>query len=217
MRTRRDVPPPLALNDNILLMPKLHWRYLGFFFDKTLSFKEHVCFYSTKVFSTVHAMRMLGNSNQGLSSSQKRLLYRLCVVLVATYGYQLWFFKGTKCKTLMLLMNQMQQRAALWITGTFRTSPTTAIEAISGLMPIHLHLSKLTQCSSVHTLTLHRTHAVHAFTGLYPERRRHPLLPMSITPRQANQAMGPLIEAAMCQPMPNKPLVLLPDEGAPGQ
>jgi hypothetical protein len=37
-------------------------------------------------------MRMLGNSNQGLSPSQKWLLYRLCVVPVATYRYCLWFF-----------------------------------------------------------------------------------------------------------------------------
>jgi hypothetical protein len=86
-RTRRDIPPPLALNDNILLTLKLYWHYLGLFFNKTLSFKEHVHFYSTKAFSMVLAMRMLGNSNWGLSLSQKQLLYRLCVVPVATYGY----------------------------------------------------------------------------------------------------------------------------------
>jgi hypothetical protein len=145
-RTRKDISPPLDLGNNILLTPKIYWHYLGFFFDKMLSFKEHVHFYSTKVFSTVLAMRMLGNSNRGLSPSQKQLLYRSCVVPVATYRYRLWFFKGAKCKTLMLLMNQMQWRAALWITGTFRTSPTMAVEAISGLMPIYLHLSKLAQC-----------------------------------------------------------------------
>ena len=37
----------------------------------------------------------------------------------------------------------MQQRAALWISGTFWTSPIAGIEAISGLIPIHLHLKKL--------------------------------------------------------------------------
>jgi hypothetical protein len=70
-RTRRDIPPPLALGNNILLMPKLYWYYLGFYFDKTLSFKEHVCFYSTWAFSMVLAMRMLDNSNRGLSPLQK--------------------------------------------------------------------------------------------------------------------------------------------------
>lgn len=30
------------------LKPKVTWRYLGFFFDRKLLFKEHVRFYSTK-------------------------------------------------------------------------------------------------------------------------------------------------------------------------
>ena len=37
----------------------------------------------------------------------------------------------------------MQQRVALWISGAFCTSPTPGIEAISGLVSIHLHLRKL--------------------------------------------------------------------------
>ena len=37
----------------------------------------------------------------------------------------------------------MQQRATLWISDAFWTSPTVGIEAILGLMPIHLQLKKL--------------------------------------------------------------------------
>ena len=37
----------------------------------------------------------------------------------------------------------MQWRAAIWITGTFYTSLSEGIEAIFGLIPIHLHLKKL--------------------------------------------------------------------------
>ena len=37
----------------------------------------------------------------------------------------------------------MQQRVAIWITGAFHTSPSEGIEAISGLISIHLHLKKL--------------------------------------------------------------------------
>jgi hypothetical protein len=58
-----DISPPLALGNDIFLMPKSFWHYLGFFFDMMLSFKEYVHYYSTKAFSTVLAMRMLGNSN----------------------------------------------------------------------------------------------------------------------------------------------------------
>jgi hypothetical protein len=48
------------------LKPKAYWRYLGFYFDHKLSFKEHVRYYSTKALTTVQAMGMLGNSNRGL-------------------------------------------------------------------------------------------------------------------------------------------------------
>jgi len=37
----------------------------------------------------------------------------------------------------------MQWRAAIWITCTFYTSSSEGIEAISGLITIHLHLKKL--------------------------------------------------------------------------
>ena len=37
----------------------------------------------------------------------------------------------------------MQRRAAIWILGAFQTSPSYGIEAITDLMPIHLHFHKL--------------------------------------------------------------------------
>jgi len=37
----------------------------------------------------------------------------------------------------------MQRRAALWISGTFQTSPLASIEAILSLISIYLHLKKL--------------------------------------------------------------------------
>ena len=50
---------------------KQFWRYLGFFFDRKLTFREHVRFYSTKALTTFKAMGALGNSVRGLSPKQK--------------------------------------------------------------------------------------------------------------------------------------------------
>ncbi|KXN85623.1 hypothetical protein AN958_10832 [Leucoagaricus sp. SymC.cos] len=72
-----------------LLCPKTFWRYLGFYFDQQLNFREHVQYYSTKAISIVHAMGMLGNSLRSLSPNQKYLVYRSCVVLIATYSFHL--------------------------------------------------------------------------------------------------------------------------------
>ncbi|CAA7261896.1 unnamed protein product [Cyclocybe aegerita] len=134
------------------LKPKTYWRYLGFYFDRRLTFHEHVRYYATKAFTTVQAMRMLGNSTRGLSPKQRHLLYRSCMVPIATYSYCLWYFDGARNKGAMNQLKRMQQKAALWITGAFRTSPTGGLEALAGLIPIHLMLKKLvTRAAKPHT------------------------------------------------------------------
>ena len=102
--SREGNGPPLVLEgvqgvEDLKIEPKAIWRYLGFFFDTKLMFREHVRFYSTKSLTTVKAMGMLGNSTRGLSPSQKRKLYHTCVLPIATYGYRLWLYKGARnCK-----------------------------------------------------------------------------------------------------------------------
>ena len=66
----------------LTLKPKIYWRYLGFYFDWYLSFKEHVWYYSTKALSMVKVVGMLGNSSRGLLPLQKHFLYCFCVVLI---------------------------------------------------------------------------------------------------------------------------------------
>ncbi len=74
-----------------LLVPKQSMRYLGFFLDPKLTFREHIRFYAAKASSTVSAMRMLGNSNRGFSPVDKRRLYISNVLPVLAYGAQLWW------------------------------------------------------------------------------------------------------------------------------
>jgi len=44
----------------------------------------------------------------------------------------------------MKILWKMQRRAAIWILGAFKTFPVKSIEAIVGIIPIKLHLQKLT-------------------------------------------------------------------------
>jgi len=155
-RAHNDSNPELDLSaiGAPILKPKTYWQYLGFYFDRRLFFKEHVWFYSTKALTTVKAMGILGNSTRGLLPLQKRLLYRACVVSIATYGFRLWYFSGAPTKAQVSLLATMQRKAALWILGAFRTSPTGGIEALAGLIPIHLHLKKLVKRSCLRAATL---------------------------------------------------------------
>jgi hypothetical protein len=48
------------------LHPGTTWQYLGFFFDRALTFQEHTKCYTNKALTTVRAMLALGNSVRGL-------------------------------------------------------------------------------------------------------------------------------------------------------
>ena len=37
-------------------------------------------------------MKILGNSMRGINSVQKCQLYRCCILSIALYGFQLWFY-----------------------------------------------------------------------------------------------------------------------------
>ena len=86
---------------------------------------------------------MLGNLSREINPLQKRRLYKCCALPIALYGFPLWYYNKAPMNYHLSVLWNMQQRAALWISGAFQTSPTTGIEAISSLIPIHLHLKKL--------------------------------------------------------------------------
>jgi len=96
MRARHPPNPSINLTSigGSIINPKPIWRYLGFFFDRKLNFHYHTYFYATKCLSTLSAMKMLGNSSHGILPMQKQLLYRTCILPIALYGFNLWFFKG---------------------------------------------------------------------------------------------------------------------------
>ncbi|CAA7267347.1 unnamed protein product [Cyclocybe aegerita] len=178
------------------LKPKTYWRYLGFYFDRGLTFHEHVRYYATKVFTTVQAMRMLRNSTRGLSPKQRRLLYWSCVVPIATYGYHLWYFDGARNKGAMNQLKRMQRKAALWITGAFRTSPTGSLEALAGLIPVHLMLKKLATCAVYRVATLSDTHPLCSMMGegLLKRAAPHARSAALMTPAMQGQVKSTVME-----------------------
>ena len=94
---------------------------------------------------------------------QKRLLYRTCILPIALYGFNLWFFKGVPIVKNINKLKKMQCKAALWITGAFRTSPSDGIEAIAGLILITLHMRKLNGRHYLRYGSIPSTHAINSF------------------------------------------------------
>jgi hypothetical protein len=143
------------------LHPGTTWRYLGFFFDCVVTFREHVKCYTNKALITVRAMLALGNSVCGLWPKHKQMLYCACILPIAMYGSRLWLYEGAAMKGPLDWLRKMQRCACLWITSTFKTSPMGAAETLVGVPPMQIHVKKLVERSHICTCMLHASHAFH--------------------------------------------------------
>ena len=58
----------------------------------------------------------------------------------------------------MKILDKMQRRAAIWILGAFKSSPSEGIEAIAGIIPIKFHLQKIAKRSQIRPFKLPINH-----------------------------------------------------------
>ena len=108
-------PPPLNLSSigGSVLTPKNSWKYLGFIFNRKLSFHQYIDFYSNKAMSTVKCMKILGNSSCSIIPTQKCLLYRCCILPITLYGFQLWFYNHAPLSYPLKILGKIQRKAAI--------------------------------------------------------------------------------------------------------
>jgi len=139
-------------------------------------------------------MKLLGNSSQGILPIQKQLLYRTCILPIALYGFQLWFFKKAPIYKNIAKLKKMQHRATLWITGAFQTSPLEGIEAIAGLVPIFSHLQKLNGCHYLCYASVPPSHAINSLLDLQHAKDQppHKFSMSSLTPKQQAKLTSPI-------------------------
>jgi len=123
-----------------VLVPKNLWKYLGFIFDRKLSFHQNIDYYSNRAISIVKCMKIHGNSSHGIIPTQKHLLYRCRILPIALYSFQLWFYNRAPLLYPLKILSKMQRRAAIWILGACKMSSLKDIKVIAGLISIRLHL-----------------------------------------------------------------------------
>jgi len=113
-------------------------------------------------------MKILSNSTRDLNPHQKHPLYRSYALPIALYGFQLWFYSKTPLSYPLNSLGKLQRRAVTWILGAFKMSPLYGIEAIAGLISIHLHLQKLSKRSQLRVHTLSDNHIIRSLMDNKP-------------------------------------------------
>ncbi|KEP46994.1 reverse transcriptase, partial [Rhizoctonia solani 123E] len=122
--------------------PRDSVRWLGFYLDRKLDFKDHVRHMRNKANAVLSGLSMLANSVRGLSVKHARLLYKACVLPILTYGSLLWFH-GRRQKSLTESLEKAQNVGIRWLLGAFKSTPIRSMEHLASIPPMHVHLHKL--------------------------------------------------------------------------
>jgi len=94
----------------------------------------------------------------------------------------------------------MQWRAALWIIGAFRTSPSKGIEAIAGLIPITLYLCKLNSRHYLQYASIPPLHAINSLLDSQHAKNQppHRVTTSKLTAKQQVKLKSPIKDANKC-------------------
>ena len=98
---------------------------------------------SKKGHATVTGLKVLGNTIEGISPTNLRLLYKTVVIPVITYGPQLWYDPIKPNKTLIRLLERVQHCALIQVAGAFHNSQEEALQLLTYMPPIETTLHKL--------------------------------------------------------------------------
>ena len=137
-RKRKWVNPVLTLN-GIQLRVTTEVKYLGVILDQKLSWIPHCQYITKRAILALGQCRRIVGSTWGLKPAQMYWLYTTVIRPIVAYASVVWsgVVDSTRAST---LLNKTQRMACLSITSAYRTTPTAALEALTGLKPLPLFL-----------------------------------------------------------------------------
>jgi ribonuclease HI len=152
---RKKTSAPINMAD-IRIEPSEEARYLGVYFDKELRFTTHLQYIAKKGTKFALAMSSAAKSTWGAQFRHIRQLFIAVVAPRTDYAAIIWHRpndKHSQATAQQSKLETVQRLAMKTILGCFRTTPTTAMQIETGLIPPHLRL----QTKVLRTLTRMQT------------------------------------------------------------
>ena len=150
-------PHQANLQPNLLLLgSRLRFNptptFLGFTFDRTLSFSKHVSSLKAKFFPRLKALRCISASSWGPSKEYLSLLYKSFLRSPLTYASPGWF--PFLSATNLTKSERLHRAASRAITGCLSSSPIPLLLTEASLPPLRVTLTHFTLSSYERALRL---------------------------------------------------------------
>jgi hypothetical protein len=142
-------------------------KLLGIHLDRELRWGQQGAAAVGKGQAWLAKVRRLAKALRGIKAGPMRRLYLATCVSRMLYAADIFLNPATvRARTAMnsAVMGKMctiQRGVALLITGGLTSSPTDALDACAGLLPIRHLVNKVRQCAALRLATLDRGHPLH--------------------------------------------------------
>ncbi|KAF5383195.1 hypothetical protein D9615_004913 [Tricholomella constricta] len=146
------VPTPKVDLGNHRIESKTSAKFLGVLVDNTLRWKEQCAAALAKGHDWMIQFGRLARVTQGVSAPHVRQLYIAIAIPRILYAADIYLSPPRRQtetasvkKSGRAIINKLasvQRRAAIMATGAMRSTPTTALDALAGLIPFHLLVDK---------------------------------------------------------------------------
>ena len=107
--------------------------------DHNLKFDQHTDLVATRAIASTAALHNLLNESGGVRRELAVNLYKAFVLPHIEYAYPVW---STATRTAQSKIERFQRIALIKATGSLNSTPTNALEVISGCMPLNLRLKE---------------------------------------------------------------------------
>jgi hypothetical protein len=149
---------PVKIND-LWIQPTQSAKYLGVWLDKRLDFNVHRQKLLAKANGSLEALRAMTGSTWGASLMAMRKVYQAMVVPQMLHGVSAWYSPAARAMPAGELrptvneFTKIQRRAAILISGAFKSTSAAAVNIELFLLPIHLLMDQLIQESAIRIQT----------------------------------------------------------------
>ncbi|OKP10281.1 hypothetical protein PENSUB_4301 [Penicillium subrubescens] len=149
---------PVQYND-LSIQPTRSAKYLGVWLDKHLDFNTHRQKLLAKANGSLEALQAMTGSVWGASLAAMRKVYQAVVVPQMFYGISAWYCPAARSipawemKRIVNEFTKVQRRAAILISGAFKSTSAAALNVELFITPVHLLMDQLIQESAIRIQT----------------------------------------------------------------
>ena len=150
---------PVRYDDNTIIQPSETAKYLGVWLDKHLDFNTHRQKLLAKANGSLEALRAMTGSVWGASLAAMRKVYQAVVVPQMLYGVSAWYCPAARSmpawemKRTINEFTKIQRRAAILISGAFKSTSAAALNVELFITPIHLLMDQIIQETAIRIQT----------------------------------------------------------------